>query len=86
MIGSRRVVLPDGMRPASIQVRKGVIAAVGPYDSPHGKDYGDLVIMPGLVDVHAHMWPQWGIHSPQPYMYTVNLAYGVTTTRESSST
>ncbi len=39
-------------------------------------------IMPGLVDVHAHMWPQWGVHSPQPYMYTANLAYGVTTTRD----
>jgi hypothetical protein len=39
-------------------------------------------IMPGLVDVHAHMWPRWGVHSPQPYMYTVNLAYGVTTTRD----
>jgi len=39
-------------------------------------------IMPGLMDIHAHMWPQWGVHSPQPYMYTVNLAYGVTTTRD----
>lgn len=38
--------------------------------------------MPGLIDVHAHMWPQWGVHSPQPYMYTANLAYGVTTTRD----
>ena len=38
--------------------------------------------MPGLVDMHAHMWPQWGVHSPQPYMYTANLAYGVTTTRD----
>ena len=22
--------------------------------------------MPGYVDMHAHMWPQWGVHSPQP--------------------
>ena len=45
-------------------------------------DVSGKTIMPGLVDVHAHMWPQWGVHSPQPYMYTANLAYGVTTTRD----
>ena len=64
------------------------ITAVGPEGSvtvPAGArtiDVSGKTIMPGLVDVHAHMWPQWGIHSPQPYMYTVNLAYGVTTTRD----
>src|SRR4030095_12685619 len=41
-------------------------------------DVSGKTIMPGLIDIHAHMWPQWGVHSPQPYMYTVNLAYGVT--------
>jgi len=55
VIGSRRVVLPDGMRPASIQIRNGVIAGVGPYESSRGEDYGDLVIMPGLVDTHVHI-------------------------------
>ena len=64
------------------------IAAVGPEGSvtlPAGArtiDVSGKTIMPGLVDIHAHMWPQWGVHSPQPYMYTVNLAYGVTTTRD----
>ncbi|MCC6929103.1 MAG: PD40 domain-containing protein [Gemmatimonadaceae bacterium] len=64
------------------------IAAIGAQGSvtiPAGArtiDVAGKTIMPGLVDVHAHMWPQWGVHSPQPYMYTVNLAYGVTTTRD----
>ena len=50
VIGSRRVVLPDGMCPASIEIRNGVIACVGPYEPTRGEDYDDLVIIPGLVD------------------------------------
>ncbi len=64
------------------------IAGVGEQGSvtvPAGAkiiDVSGKTIMPGLMDIHAHMWPQWGVHSPQPYMYTANLAYGVTTTRD----
>lgn len=64
------------------------IVAVGEQGSvtvPQGArviDVAGKTIMPGLMDIHAHMWPQWGVHSPQPYMYTANLAYGVTTTRD----
>jgi hypothetical protein len=28
------------------------------------------------------MWPAWGIHKAQPWMYLANLAFGVTTTRD----
>src|SRR6185436_12623923 len=38
--------------------------------------------VPGFVDTHAHMWPDWGIHRAQVWMYLANLAYGVTTTRD----
>jgi allantoinase len=55
VIGSRRVVLPDGMRPASIQIRNGLIVEVGPYEATYAEDYDDLVIMPGLVDTHVHI-------------------------------
>lgn len=61
------------------------VGATGSVAVPAGArviDVAGKTIMPGLIDVHAHMWPQWGVHSPQPYMYTVNLAYGVTTTRD----
>ena len=39
-------------------------------------------IVPGFVDVHSHMWPSWGIHKNQVWIYAANLAYGVTTTRD----
>ena len=55
VIGSRRVLLPRGLCPASIHVHRGVIAAVGAYDAQVQEDFGDLVIMPGLVDTHVHI-------------------------------
>ena len=73
---------------ADVVVTNNRIAAVGPQGSVTVPGEARIIdvtgktIMPGLVDVHAHMWPQWGVHAPQPYMYTVNLAYGVTTTRD----
>jgi hypothetical protein len=64
------------------------IAAVGPTGTvaiPAGARTVDVTgktILPGWVDIHAHMWPTWGIHRTQVYEYLVNLAYGVTTTRD----
>lgn len=45
-------------------------------------DVKGKTIMPGFVDTHAHMWPQWGIQKNQVWIYAANLAYGVTTTRD----
>ena len=45
-------------------------------------DMAGKTIVPGFVDTHAHMWPAWGIHKTQVWMYAANLAYGVTTTRD----
>lgn len=45
-------------------------------------DLTGKTIVPGFVDTHAHMWPTWGIHKTQVWMYAANLAYGVTTTRD----
>jgi allantoinase len=54
VLRSRRVVLPDGIRPAAVVVRDGRIAAVEPYETP-GEDLGDLALLPGLVDTHVHV-------------------------------
>jgi imidazolonepropionase-like amidohydrolase len=88
--GARAVTMKGNeiIENADIVVTNNRIVAVGAEGSvpmPNGArtiDVSGKTIMPGFVDVHAHMWPQWGVHSPQPYMYTVNLAYGVTTTRD----
>ena len=54
---SNRVVLPDGIRPATILVRDGAIARIGPHNMAPERtsDYGDLVIMPGVIDTHVHI-------------------------------
>jgi len=56
---SQRVVTPEGERPATIEVRDGVIAGVHAHDHvPEGatlRDGVDGVILPGLVDSHVHV-------------------------------
>ncbi len=59
VIRSERVVLPDGVRPATIVVRDGRIVSVGEYsERPAGVrevDAGAHVVLPGLVDTHVHI-------------------------------
>jgi allantoinase len=54
VLRSRRVVTPEGERPAAIRVRDGRIAAVEPYETA-GEDLGELALLPGLVDTHVHV-------------------------------
>ena len=53
-IRSTRVVFPDGVRPATIHVDGERIAAIEEHGSAD-HDYGDLVLMPGVVDSHVHV-------------------------------
>jgi allantoinase len=55
---SRRVVTPDGLRPATVLVDGERIERVASYDElVYGEvhDAGDAVVMPGLVDAHVHV-------------------------------
>jgi imidazolonepropionase-like amidohydrolase/Tol biopolymer transport system component len=45
-------------------------------------DCNGKTVVPGFVDTHSHMWPYWGLHKGQVWIYAANLAYGVTTTRD----
>jgi allantoinase len=57
IIRGERIVLPDGMRPASILIEDGVIAAIDPrsHSTVPVIDAGTNVVMPGLVDTHVHI-------------------------------
>ena len=59
IVRSNRVVLPEGLAPASIHIADGTILRIAPHDpedSRHGLvDLGDLVVSPGLVDTHVHV-------------------------------
>jgi allantoinase len=58
---SRRVVTPDGIRPAAVVVADGRIVEVASHDgavtdgSAPVEDVGELAVLPGLVDSHVHV-------------------------------
>ncbi|MEA2599364.1 MAG: allantoinase [Acidobacteriota bacterium] len=56
LLTSRRVVTPEGVRPATVHVREGKIQRVGPLEiGVPVIDCGDSVLMPGIVDTHVHV-------------------------------
>ncbi|KAF3504956.1 hypothetical protein F2Q69_00042027 [Brassica cretica] len=62
-ISSKRILTPDGLISGSVEVNGGVIVSVVKEEDWYKEqrsrvkvtDYGEAVIMPGLVDVHAHL-------------------------------
>ena len=74
----------------TLVVERNRIRSVGPSSSaeiPRGAKVIDCTgktIMPGLIDVHAHMWHS-SITPTQSWLYLANLAFGVTTTHDPSN-
>lgn len=80
---SRRVVFPDGERPATLTLADGWIRSIDDYDEDARIDYGNKAILPGLIDTHVHFnepgraeWEGWRTGT------TAALAGGVTTVVE----
>jgi hypothetical protein len=80
-------VIEDG----TIVLTEGRFTAVGPTNAipiPAGTKIIELkgkTIMPGLIDMHDHVHEPSEIFSQQHWKYLANLAYGVTTARDPSS-
>ena len=55
IIQSKFVYYEEKLQPKQIEIRKDMITGVYPYGQYRvDKDYGELIILPGLVDVHNH--------------------------------
>lgn len=59
VLRSTRVVLPEGVQPASIHIADGrIVRILGHADTADVRqviDLGDLVVSPGIVDTHVHI-------------------------------
>lgn len=89
LLRNARIITANGdevIERGDILIENNRIKQVGTnITAPSGAEVMDMsgkTIIPGFVDTHAHMWPNWGIHKQQIYNYAANLAYGVTTTRD----
>lgn len=92
--GARAITMrgAEVIEQADIVVRDNRIAALGASGTvviPDGAEIIDVsgrTIMPGFVDVHAHLSAVWGVHRRDQWAFAVNLAYGVTSTRDPQTT
>jgi imidazolonepropionase-like amidohydrolase len=71
----------------TVVVENNRIRAVGPAATvpvPAGAtriDVSGKTIIPGWIDIHAHMGAPAGVHQRDVWSYIMNLAYGITSTR-----
>lgn len=55
IIQSKKVWIADQFIPAQLELENGIIKEIYPYNEKEvTKDYGDLRILPGFIDIHCH--------------------------------
>lgn len=55
IIQSKKVWIADQFIPAQLELENGIIKEIYPYNEKGvTKDYGDLRILPGFIDIHCH--------------------------------
>ncbi len=78
-------------RDATVIVTDNRILEIGPSDQvevPRGArivDVSGKFIMPGMIDLHAHLRPAREVFEETRWSYVADLAYGVTTSRDVST-
>lgn len=90
-----RIITMDGdqvIEDGTVVIDGNRISAVGPSSDitvPEGAEIIDAsgkTIMPGIVDVHAHLgYASLDVNPQKDYQYYANLAYGVTTVHDPSA-
>jgi imidazolonepropionase-like amidohydrolase len=90
-----RIITMEGdqvIEKGTIVVKEDRISAIGTSDQvsvPRDAKIYDVAgktIMPGIIDVHAHLGAfRYGLSPQKHWQYFANLAYGVTTTHDPSS-
>ena len=90
-----RIITMEGdevIENGTVVVENNIIKAVGSVNeivAPKGATIIDCegkTIMPGIIDVHAHLGAfRYGLSPQKHWQYFANLAYGVTTTHDPSS-
>ena len=98
--GTNRAMPPEG--PVDIVIENGVIVDMIPMDPVNAAGYGrafrratgdkvidatGMYVMPGLVEMHAHLPPPGNDMGPRglDYAYRLYLGHGVTTVRDAGS-
>lgn len=54
-IYSNRCWIENKLQPATISFENGIITAIDPEKINDAEDFGDNVLMPGIIDVHVHI-------------------------------
>ena len=55
IIQTKKVWIADQFTPAQLELEDGIIKEIYPYNEKEvTKDYGDLRILPGFIDIHCH--------------------------------
>jgi len=71
------VVTSEGQSVVDVRVRDGVVTEIGPGLPPNGErvvDAGDLLVLPGGIDPHAHLTQ--GEDTPPQYLFADHLTSG----------
>lgn len=95
LVGARIITMDDEeevIENGTIIINENKIEQIGPSDEisvPSGVkqiDVSGKTIMPGIIDVHAHLGSfRYGISPQKHWQYQANLAFGVTTAHDPSA-